>query len=679
MNKYLKLIIYYFISLLIILGSVIGGIFTRGFFITGGIIILSTAIIIFTSVKAADLHARSKYVKKQAESNPFSDDEALSEAVQIQKKDPAAGLKSLKKLRSAAVLHAVCDMLLVCAIDFGMACCVPSAFFLTPFAIISVFFAESIVEFLLSFPDKPNIRKYIIPEEYPVIFSMSKKAAVAAGFNPDIRVSFSSENTFEVQYGKNSVFEIGLTLLGVLTESETQSMLNFEAAFKSSPEIVFLQKIETFFNGRTQNKPAFSGFFDYSAYCLGTVKTRFEKLYPAVKAVVYPELKLKTAKKTGDEHLVCAYLKMLMFDFYNRLSNGYLDEPFYKPAEPRSNGCTLPIRAFTKAIRQEGEKWSKVLLKAQAPRNSLFPSAGELANACGVANPQIILPEHDGAFGKEVPGILNDMDETMRLIFTYNGSYPTYRQAFFIQPSITVEQFELNGGLEAAEKNSVSAEDLRAVAEAYNELIRPADAEKICDYVLLTNPDADYALFLKGSMLLCRKNDDGIAMIERAMELNTNYVFEGAVLILDYYRLTLRDDEESKFRNKIIALTEKTALKLRAMAKPTPKDILAESGLSEKTLAEIRAQLIKIGGNVLDKTYAVTKKKHTEYSCIFIILVFDKNADAVERHEIVKNLFYYLDIREEQFNLIDSTDLAPAVFAGIRSLKNALIYDRGNT
>lgn len=671
MNSYLRTILHYLIALAIVgLTFFIGSFFVIP--LTAGLISILLVTLVLAIGSFINLNAFFAEKRKRDLGNPFAEDEELKIAADRQRDRLQEGLKKLQRLAFAAKIFASAGVTLALYNAFALSATFSINYFSIIAAIPLAFLIKPAVALILPFHSKTDERQHANPLDYPIVYSLARNAAKTAGVKAVVNLSFSSESSFDVNLGDDMFFEIGLNLLGVLTKEEAQSLMTLEAVFKATPEIRLMEKLKKVF-------PPFDDSLDsgYPVLFVEKLASRFRPLYKAQKTAMYPAFRLKAAEKYGDAALLGAYLKMQMHNLFNRHIPYLLDEPFYKSYEPRANGCSLPVRVFAKTILEKGKSWSKVLLTADSPRNSLYLAPHEIATACHLSSYEIVMPGQDDDYGKELRRIIGNMDKALQLFYALNGDYSSCRQAFFIQPSETVERFEIAGGLNNPDINALKTENLRPISGAYADLLRFDKVEKICDFLIARGDADDYSLFMKGKILICRGDDHGVNLIMQSVERNPDYFYEGALTVLNFYRLTNRKEEERAFRIQANSIAANVAEKLREMSPPKESDKLAAHKMNDVTLSEIVLRIAETGNSLINKAYAFTKK-NAGYPCVYIVLIFEKNVEATERHKIMKELGYYLSEYKDRYCLLESTDLAPAVLSHARAIKKTLIYENGN-
>lgn len=521
--------------------------------------------------------------------------------------------------------------------------------------------------------DEEEQRCYrLSPYEYPRVNRLAREAATLAGLD-GAAVFLSPESVMTAKIsGKTVSFIMGIQCFYIMTEGELYDTFKTLARFYSLPRTAFLQK------AADADAKETASAFDFSGNrIITTPLLRAEKLIPALKAAWYPSLMLQSAVNAhAGENLTRACLKFQMYDLFSFSQSRYMSDPYYRPSHPRENGCSYPCVSFENAAKENGRKWTDMLLGAVKPRNSLFPSPSEFISALGTSNVTPVFPDDNDAVHAEAVRFAHYMDDTIRKIDLFSSGYDTARQIYFVAPSAVTEKFELEGGL-SGDAERLTAEALRPVADAYIALIKPDSAEKICDFLLEKHrrPPA-FALLMKGKLLLERYDERGIALLEQAVERQPESVYDAAVPGMEFFRLTGQAEKLASFRDKMALYASLAEQKSESFSAPTKKDVLAPADMPADLLDDITRELSRQNG-ALDCAYSVIKKQPGAHPCFFIVLQFDKNADDTERSEIMQNVFYFLDARSEQFCLLSEGQLPRTVFSYIRALKGAQFYKRG--
>lgn len=688
-KKFFRLFPTYLLSFLLCAAAFIAGYFTNGTITLAGIIVFAASLLLIAIMLIAGKLYGVYYAKKTTKEDPLEKEDKKYELAKSIKAAPKKYMSLLSLYRAHTIIAAVTCIIALLAVLFGFASMLawwkPVRWFATLIVVycpIPAFF----MFFLFGITRRESPEDFVVQKNFPIISKAVTDIARSEGVCGDVRIAFTDEFALTAKIDEHADIIIGVPLLMSLTEEEFLRYVRFNIVFDMLPKVKKIEKSGKIFalweTYRSDMSLKFSVLGPLVSFVCNVIEYGQIKhcvLYDAMKTALVPNFLTEAAEKCGGQEVANAFAKEFMHEVFDFKFTFYMEEPFYRPIEPRSDICSCATNTFLKELHADPEKWINAALTAATSKYGTAPSVRDFMKACNVAKITLDFPQKDGEFYKETLHIENNINESARLYYKHMMNYEASRQALYIQPTQTVEKFEMDGGLNNPDKNALTTVALRPVAEAYNEIMRLADAVKICDYVLSSCNDdgkCDYALFIKGKYLLLSDDDAGIALVKRAMNQNGNYVFDGTELITEFWRLRGNTEKAEEARDNLHELVKKTATRSLEMKTIAPGDAIAPAKIDDAVVKQLIAVVEKTGSGLVSDVYAVEKTDKSHSSCVYVVLNYSNTADAVQRHEINREVFFYLDSLEAQYALFDMEDFRSVVRKKISAMRGAKIYSQ---
>ena len=124
----------------------------------------------------------------------------------------------------------------------------------------------------------------------------------------------------------------------------------------------------------------------------------------------------------------------------------------------------------------------------------------------------------------------------------------------------------------------------------------PVETLPWLDTILNEHPDHADAHFTKGSILLEQKNPEGIAHLEKAMQLNSNATGEASSLLSGFYFDQGNRELAEEFRKRAADYVEKQQRQQEKALNFSDKDRFVPHGLDEAVVNELENKLPKVHG-----------------------------------------------------------------------------------
>ena len=686
-KTFFRLFPTYLLSFLLCAAAFVAGYLTNGTITTAGIIVFAASLLLIAIMLISGKLYGVYYMKKIAREDPLEKEDKTYELAKNIKAAPKKYMSLLSLYRAHTITAAITCVIALLAVLFGFSSMmawwkpiiwfVPVTFLYFPIPAFFMFFLFGVTR-------REEPEDFINQRNFPIISNAITDIVRSEGVRNNVRIAFTDEFALTAKIDEYADIIIGVPLLMSLTEEEFLRYVRFHVVFDTLPQVKKIEKSGKIF-ALWSNYPSdmalkfsiLGPLVNFVCDVIEYGQIKHSVLYDAMKTALVPSFLTEAAEKCGGQAVANAFAKEFMREVFEFKFTFYMEEPFYRPVEPRSDICSCATNRFLRELHEHPDKWINAALSAAASKSGTAPSVRDFMKACRVDKITLEFPQKSGGFYEETLHVENNINESARLYYKHLMNYEASRQALYIQPTQTIEKFEMDGGLDNPDKSALTPVALRPVAEAYNEIMRPADAVKVCDYVLSSCDDdgkCDYALYIKGKYMLLSDDDAGVDLVERAMQQNGNYVFDGTELITEFWRLRGNTEKAEEARANLHELVKKTATRGLEMRTIDPGDAIAPARIDDAVVKQIISVVEKIGSGLVSAVYAVEKTDKSHSPCVYVVLNYSKSTDAVQRHEINRKVFFYLDSLEEQYSLFDLDDFRSVVRKKISAMRGAKIY-----
>ena len=597
------------------------------------LLLLLCAALIFNAVTS------KKHVKKMA--SPDYKRETIAMMNELVDQPEAAATEYYQKLKKdirQSKLYFWCSFacgLLLAFLPIG-----GSAYPYPYTAVIAVFLLMNLFTRALPLFEKEKI-EFQKEEEYPHLYGMMRKAQQETGGNRKLYLLIdSSDNVSIASKGQKAYLVISALLLNILTEQELYQVLLHEFAH--------LQDTEGERLGRRMNSKRKNIWFaacdmkeayDYSFYSLFASKECERKADRMIR------------EKGDTTSAASAFAKLAYLGYYE---GGFFGDAqttarlFEKEDAPAKDYYTHYLSCFLKSVSADPTLYRTTVEKEIETRMASHPIARVRIEALGIQDYGVSFEAPVGKYGAEVKKALAEID---REIFDdISENYAERRQNCYLEPLSVIEEFKKKG-------EPLTYEDTREVLEALMYFCRYEEIFELSKKMREKGlPEAEmvHAIYYEGLARLRMRDESGIDLIYKAIEINSNYFNEG-------YEAT---------NNYIVTmgLTERREEYLAHL------DEVAEQAVDHSELSELRAEdclekcpedlpffksnldfLLSEGEDVIEEVYLVKKIISEKTYCYTYLICYKKNADPGRCADINHAMFMYLDKQEEQYSLVTYT------------------------
>jgi hypothetical protein len=288
-------------------------------------------------------------------------------------------------------------------------------------------------------------------------------------------------------------------------------------------------------------------------------------------------------------------------------------------------------------------------------------------DALGVDELAVVDREDSPAYTAEIESILDYAEKTV-----YDERVKTYekdRREQYLEPLARINAWNEGGNLISPETYADIISDLKTLG-------RHEEAEALCDRVISELPglSSAHAVFMKGSAMLYRYDENGMDLIYRAMEQNGNYIEEGVTVIGSFCCMTGREADLAEYRKRAAQLGQKYMDNDSQISFLSKNDNLTKEELPEGMLEEILAYIKTIDGDIIENIYLVRKTVNETFFASAFIIHFYGGTDA-QQSEIMHKIFRYLDSHPSdwQFALFDYFEYPDIK---VEKIEGSLVYSK---
>ncbi len=594
--------------------------------LTFSLIAAAFALVPFLALLFNLILAKSFSKKKNAQSSQEHQEEFALRRRQAAD-DIFSVIKKIKRIRILMWIYSV-SLIVLCVLSLFFAVVAKQFYFC--FLAVFIYFV-----FYRLIPDKEkhDFSKYSNPSDYPVIHKIAHKAAKKLGVDGKIRILFlPGDNAGIARLGKTYSLQIGTFLLDLLTEEEFEQVLIHEFAHLTVDDARMSGAAKLFF--RIMNEPKTEKIYAY----LDSVFAYEYNMYLHAASVTIENIADRAVIEHGDPPVAAnALAKTAFLNLFASESDRYYAEPYFAPEEKRKNSGEIVVNAFRKAFAQREEFWKAMLANEIQPRNASHPILRNRIQSIGATGYTVVIPDYQGEFRQECQKARNEVDEK---VYSDNlEGYAEDRKQNYLEPMRTVNKWKEDG-------EPITAEITREIINAMHMLMQYDDAEKLCDRIISEeeNPFAKaYAYFVKGNMLLKRYESDGIELIYKAIELNSNYIPGGLSSVGEFCCRMGMQKELDEYRQKANELSDAEMKNKQQSAFLSASDNLVKDDMPEEMKQSILDYIKSVSEDVVAKVYLVKKVIADNYSVSAFVIKFIPDTSDEVINRVLNKIFEHLD------------------------------------
>lgn len=510
-------------------------------------------------------------------------------------------------------------------------------------AVLSFYILFSYTFTLLQERAHPQVFGILKSKDYPALYEMLNRVRKKLGCRRRITLCSDAQFGASAFYQRNLggyFINLGAALLPLLTDEELENMLIHEVAHIRNGDV---RHTETLAFLRSILCGALEAVVPFGVYF--RLPTALILWCESIDVAISSEISERRADKAilqyGNPSVYTGLLaKLGCKDLYDMESERWLPEPEYQPEEPRPHPIQRHAEAFRRAVPERLSFWRTLLDQELPPLMDSHPIFRERREAIGNLPYDVVFPADNAS--SPINTELSRIVETVEAAQTNSPEeYAKAREEIYLKPKKIVDEWE------AAGEPLWEPDRMVPVIEAYMRLVRFDSAEAICDRMLSKLPDdfgLTFARFIKGRILLDRWDPAGIALIDRALDDNSNYTDEGLQAIIVFCRWMNLPDELTAHREKLMDKSQRSIDVNNQFNSLTPKDRLSAETLPDGQLEEILNFIHSIDtGNAISDIWLVRKTVTDDAFTSAFVVRFRNNVEDEVLNDVMNRIFRHLD------------------------------------
>lgn len=515
-------------------------------------------------------------------------------------------------------------------------------------------------------------KTYVQAREYPTLYALARRAADTLHCSGEIRIAVRPNcNAGIAKVGNLFSIELGVILLSVVSSEELYNILLHEFAHmcaETNGSDTDARYNTWLCNGGTAHflsglTRQFYSFFD-ALYNFQFV------LYSYASSILKESAADQAMCRCGDSEIAAsALLKLKYYDLFQWEKGTGDEECLLIPEQPEKRFLTKEIEAFRRAIAVRGEDWDHLADVEILARGASHPTLKMRLEALGVNRIGTVERADPAPYRRECEKALEYVEA---LIYAERAkTYGENREVFYLRPKKTVEDWEAAG-------RPVVAEEYADVVSALRDLGRVTEANGLCERAIaeLSGAASCFGYYMKGCWLLHSYDPAGIEYIYRAIGGNSNYIEEGMQMIGEFCCLTGRQEELDTYREKAVALLQKTKDVYNEIGVLRKTDRLSGETLPDGLLEEILTYIHSIEDGEIEKIYLVRKTITDAFFTSAFVVSFVPGIDTDIRQAVMHKIFNYLDTCSDwQFSLFDYGEVAGVK---VETIENSCVYTKNH-
>ena len=604
-----------------------------GFAVLGGLGL--TLILIVLNAFLANLYKKSKNLSVR-EGRKY-----ISEKIEEAEKSLKRATRKIVALRIVLELYSAFILILGLGIAFligiGRA---PAVFTMFPAYLILGFFNR-----IQLASQKPDFSAYAKEEDYPILYSLARKAQSAVNIKGEINILIvGGSNAGISKIGKVNSLYIGAGILDMLSEEELYQVLIHEFCHRTKDGDPKDREFRLF-TYITEQEDIKVNFFCNRMFIFPDLVYAFEYMvYRTVASRSIEYLADKAILDKGNPKIAASALTKLAYnELFNREFNLHVTESYYKSVEKRNDTGRIVANAFRLAVDKRKDAWDDLIAKEIQPLSSTHPIVRNRIEAIGVTKAELLPFPVDGAYYDEC---IKAMEYVDSMVYNDNlDNYASEREEYYLKPLATVEEWK-------KDKKVLSPEEARPVMSALNTLSMYDDLYELCEAIISSSDNkfnTAHAYMERGRIRLLKYDNEGINDIYTAIDANSNYIEEGLNLIGEYCCVCGLEKELNEYREKSMDIQQYNLDVYSKTSELSYNDNLIPDTMPKEMLDSILDFIKDAGGDAITNVYLVRKQiTDTFFASVFVVR-FEESTDDDVINEAMDKIFYHLDTRPEDW------------------------------
>ncbi|HWQ58846.1 MAG TPA: M48 family metalloprotease [Clostridia bacterium] len=498
--------------------------------------------------------------------------------------------------------------------------------------------------------------------EYPLIYQSIDEARRVAGVKTEVRAALSAEGNIGILGARNRAYiTLNSGLARILTRHELTQ--------------VFLHELAHFYAGAGRDARTLQRWhgilmdIDFpQGGLLGPALMMGPGLFAMVRYMLFDAAAWREMEKRADSFAMergdpqayaNALAKLKMMGLFHAESCPELRVGLFEGESFTRHYETEAAALFEQYLAKNEARWRALAARELPARLDSHPTLCMRLEALGVAEYDVASREGDEAYRAEQEKLLARADEA-----AYERISPEYGE---LRRERYVERFAAIRAYEEAE--NPRALETRARLEAANAYVDVDDekAKRAFRSLIADEPYNAYALFDLGNLLLSLYDDEGLALMYRAAELNDNLTEQAYDAIGSYCLKTGNEAELARYREKAVFALQAALDRSRKKFRLSRSDALAPCTLPDAAREEVVSALVARFAGVCARLLLATRRSPgaEEEETHLVLCEAAKDADEEAFRAAVQSAFEYLDMRAEYFTLLPRKGRAARKYARI--------------
>lgn len=510
---------------------------------------------------------------------------------------------------------------------------------------------------------------YVSHDDYPLLYSLTQKAADVLHCNGKIRIAISDGfNAGIARVSDTYSIQIGAILLNTLSQDELYCVLLHEFSHMTSQN-----------NGGNKER-------DYHTWIQQGTNPHFltsitnslfiylDSLY-SLQFGLYLYASSISIECGADAAMVIygdaktaasALLKLKFYELYSWEKGTYDEECYYEAEIAQKDYLTRELNSFLNRLDLRKDAWTNFVSVEILSRTATHPTLKMRLEALGVTSLEMLENSDSDAYIAECKRALSYMDEVLHneLIKEYDAT----RIKLYLEPKERIASWELAG-------KPIIGSEYSDIGFALRQLGRNSEAIELYHRAiseLSTDAEICLARYFRGCFLLHQFDESGIDDIYYAIEHNSNYIDEGLSDIGNFCCLTGNQNELNIYREKALELAQKQKDVYSHICTLTKNDHLSSEQLPDGMLDDILSYISTIDEGSINEIYLVRKTITDDFFTSAFVIRFNIDISEKKKEKVMHKIFSYLDTCSSwQFSLFDFTELRDIKFIQI---KNSCVF-----
>lgn len=464
---------------------------------------------------------------------------------------------------------------------------------------------------------------------------------------------------------------IGVTAVGLLSREQLKMAILHELCHIKNGDADFSADVMGLYARYSSPKLFFTMGMLLMGIPMFVIRNRIPKFMTASSRAHELRVDREVAKLINYEEkraYIGAAATMKMLDYY--LSDNRNGENIYEAPEPPYDFETRTEQGFLKSLEEKEDFWRELIEKELEAKKAPYPTFARRREALGVK-----VDDYEVAPGDDDYMYVADRDSLRHKSdnIIHDGMELTFeddRKSNYLEPMNSYKKYC------ARIENGETLDLGERVDHAFAlECIgRYDEAMAAYDGILKEYPTNATALFRRGLMYLNDLDENGIDMVLRAMEENTNYIKNGVQVLSDFCIKLGLEDRLEECRQRSVELLEYMYNSYSHVISIEKNDKYLPVGLPDPVKKEIVDLVISEFGEDLDTAFMVDKK-HEGITATLIFVRPCENYDVDRWNSAYHNVFLNLDVREEHF-MLDAYLGEPSYIYKVAKVDGAMIYKK---